>query len=71
MAYQPYYSPYPQTTGGYYTPPMQDQLAQLRQPYQQPAPQAMQQPVPQPQAQTGISSRQMQAESLRSRCMIS
>lgn len=54
MAYQPYYSPYPQTTGGYYTPPMQDQLAQLRQPYQQPAPQAMQQPVPQPQAQPGI-----------------
>lgn len=42
MAYPNYYNPYPQN---YYTPPMQDQLAQLRQPYQpiQQAQQPMQQ----------------------------
>lgn len=52
MAYPNFYNPYPQN---YYTPPMQDQLAQLRQNYQ---PQQMQQPIQQNQQTIPVANQQ-------------
>lgn len=47
MAYPNYFGGYPQAQGGFYPPPMQDHLTQLRQ--QQYAPPMMQQAAAQPQ----------------------
>ena len=53
MAYPTFYGGYPQAQGGYYPPPMQDHLAQLRQ--QQYQPPMMQPAVPAQQSDNDIT----------------